>query len=75
MKYEDKVCVLGMGFIGLTLSATLAEAGFKVLGIDIIPEIISKLKKKQNYFYEPGLNEFINKYGGKNRGFTYQPTL
>lgn len=70
MKREDKICVLGMGFIGLTLSATLAEAGFNVLGIDVIPEVVSKLKKKQNYFFEPGLNEFLSKYGGKNLKFS-----
>lgn len=70
MNSKDKICVLGMGFIGLTLSATLAEAGFNVLGIDVIPEVISKLKKKQNYFFEPGLNEFVNKYGGRNLKFS-----
>jgi nucleotide sugar dehydrogenase len=70
MNNEDKVCVLGMGFIGLTLSATLAEAGFNVLGIDVIPEVVKKLKKKENHFFEPGLNEFISKYGGKNLNFS-----
>jgi UDP-N-acetyl-D-mannosaminuronic acid dehydrogenase len=59
-----------MGFIGLTLSATLAEAGFNVIGIDVVPEVISKLKKKENYFFEPGLNEYLSRYGGKNLRFS-----
>ncbi len=43
MKSNDRVCVLGMGFIGLTLAATLAEAGIEVLGVDVIPEVIDAL--------------------------------
>src|SRR4030065_223803 len=70
MKNNDKVCVLGMGFIGLTLAATLAEAGFEVLGLDVIPEVVADLKKKKCYFFEPGLEDMIKKYGGKNLKFS-----
>ncbi len=70
MKDNDKICVLGMGFIGLTLAATLADAGFKVLGVDVVPNVINILKKKKCYFFEPGLEELIKKYGGKNLRFS-----
>jgi len=70
MKNNDKVCVLGMGFIGLTLAATLAETGIEVLGVDIIPEVIDSLKRKECYFFEPGLKESVKKYGGKNLIFS-----
>lgn len=66
MKSNNKVCVLGMGFIGLTLAATLAEAGTEVLGVDISQDVIESLSKKKCYFYEPGLTESVKKYGGKN---------
>lgn len=69
MNSNDKVCVLGMGFIGLTLAATLAEAGANVLGIDVIPEVVDKLSKKECYFYEPGLKEALKKVVGKNLKF------
>lgn len=69
MSNDEKICVLGMGFIGLTLAATLAEAGFQVLGIDIVPEVIKSLKKKEFYFFEPGLSDLIKEYGGKNLQF------
>lgn len=74
MKSNDRVCVLGMGFIGLTLAATLAEAGVKVLGVDVIPEVIDTLNKKRCYFYEPGLKESLIKYGGRNLKFSLNIT-
>lgn len=69
MNKDDKICVLGMGFIGLTLATTLAEAGFNVLGVDVIPAVIDSLKKKECYFFEPGLNELVRKFGGKKLRF------
>ena len=31
---NQSVCVIGLGFVGLTLSAVMAQAGFKVHGIE-----------------------------------------
>lgn len=59
-----------MGFIGLTLAATLAEAGNKVFGVDVIPEVVDSLQSKKCYFFEPGLTEAVKKYGGKNLTFS-----
>jgi UDP-glucose 6-dehydrogenase len=70
MARNDKVCVLGMGFIGLTLAATLAEAGNDVFGVDVIPEVVDSLRAKKCYFFEPGLTESVKKYGGKNLTFS-----
>ncbi len=70
MERHDKICVLGMGFIGLTLASTLAEAGYRVVGVDVIPDVIDALKKKRCCFYEPGLEGLIKKHGGKNLRFS-----
>jgi UDP-N-acetyl-D-mannosaminuronic acid dehydrogenase len=67
---NEKVCVLGMGFIGLTLATTLAEAGVDVIGVDVVPEVIDTLNEKRCYFYEPGLTELVKKYGGRNLKFS-----
>jgi nucleotide sugar dehydrogenase len=67
---NDKICILGMGFIGLTLATTLAEAGFRVLGVDVIPDVIKILKKKRSYFYEPGLDNLIKRFSGKKLRFS-----
>lgn len=39
----DEVVILGMGFVGLTLAAVVAEAGHRVLGVDTNSETISNL--------------------------------
>jgi len=70
MGQNDKVCVLGMGFIGLTLAATLAEAGVEVLGVDVNQKVIDSLSEKKCYFYEPGLAKLLKKYGGQNLTFS-----
>lgn len=67
---KDRICVLGMGFIGLTLATTLAEAGFDVLGVDIVQDVVDSLQRKDCYFFEPGLNELVEKFGGKNLQFS-----
>ena len=58
---KQSVCIIGLGFVGLTLSAVMAQAGFKVHGIEKEKFILDKLKKKQSHFYEPNLDELLNK--------------
>ena len=58
---KHSVCVVGLGFVGLTLSAVMAQAGFKVHGIEREKFILDKLKKKQSHFYEPNLDELLKK--------------
>ena len=58
---KNSVCVIGLGFVGLTLAAIMSEVGFRVHGIEKKKFIIDKLKKKQSHFYEPKLNELLIK--------------
>ena len=44
-----KCCVVGIGYIGLPTAAILASNGFKVLGVDIDKEKITKLKRGEIY--------------------------
>jgi UDP-N-acetyl-D-mannosaminuronic acid dehydrogenase len=56
-----KICVIGLGYIGLPTSLLLASAGHEVLGVDINSKIIEKLKKNELPFIEPGLKELFQK--------------
>ena len=38
-----KIAFIGLGRVGLPLAATLADAGFSVVGIDINPETVSSV--------------------------------
>ena len=53
---DKKVCIMGLGYVGLTLAVTLAEIGFDVLGIEINEEILKKLNKGIPHFFEGGLD-------------------
>jgi len=56
-----KICVLGLGYIGLPTSLLLANAGNKVIGVDINYKIVDYLNKGELPFKEPGLFELFQK--------------
>ena len=43
------VAVIGLGYVGLPLAETFAAGGFTVVGFDIDPEKVKKLKTGQSY--------------------------
>ena len=56
-----KISVIGTGYLGVTHAAALSSLGFEVVGIDIDSEKISSLKKGVVPFFEPGLQELVEK--------------
>jgi len=60
LKFQ-KICVLGLGYIGLPTASTLANAGVKVLGVDVNPQVVTSLQNGQVHLYEPGLREVVEK--------------
>src|SRR5262245_11583758 len=48
-KKAARVGVVGLGYVGLPLAETFAWAGYPVLGFDIDPEKVAKLKRGQSY--------------------------
>lgn len=52
-----KLCVMGLGYIGLPTAVMFARHGVTVHGVDINSEVIDKLAKQQMVFSEPGLKE------------------
>ena len=60
---ESPVCVLGLGFVGLTLAAKLAESR-QVFGLVIDTEVRAKIKQGKAHFFEPGLDELVGKAVG-----------
>ena len=56
-----RICVVGVGYVGLVTSACLAEAGSNVVCVDKDSEKIAGLKKGVVPIYEPGLTEMLNR--------------
>ena len=60
MNYQ-KLCVLGLGYIGLPTAATFAVSGLRVLGVDINLDIVETLQKGLIHIHEPGLRELVTR--------------
>lgn len=56
-----QITVIGTGYVGLVQSVGLATLGYKVVGIDIDSEKITKLTRGQSPIYEPGLEPLLKK--------------
>ena len=56
----DKVCVLGLGYIGLPISSILATHDTRVVGMDINPQIIQTLQQGALHIHEPGLHALVS---------------
>src|ERR1700720_123078 len=44
-----RIAVVGLGYVGLPLAETFAWGGYPVLGFDIDPDKVAKLKKGESY--------------------------
>lgn len=44
-----KVCVVGLGYVGLPLAVAFSQAGFKVLGFDMQQKRVDSVNKGQSY--------------------------
>jgi len=55
-----KICIIGLGYIGLPTAAMFATHGHKVLGVDVNKKVIDALNKGKIIIEEPNLEETVN---------------
>ena len=55
----SKICVLGLGYIGLPTASAFARSGIRVTGVDNNPKIVESLQKGVLHIKEPGLDAFV----------------
>lgn len=58
---DRNVCIVGLGYVGLTLAVAMADVGFHVLGVEIRDDVLANLKQGKSHFFEPGLDEQLRK--------------
>lgn len=56
-----KVCVIGLGYIGLPTAALLCSRGFDVVGVDINKEAVEIINQGKIHIVEPSLDMFVSK--------------
>lgn len=63
---SKEIVVVGVGYVGLTLSIVLSSSGFRVYGFDKNKRVISLLKNGKIPFYEKGLKKHLDFNNNKN---------
>lgn len=55
----EKICVVGLGYIGLPTAALLANRGYKVHGVDVVPSTVETINQGKIHIVEPALDTFV----------------
>ena len=55
----SKVCVVGLGYIGLPTAAVIARSGASVLGIDISPNVVETINAGRIHIEEANLESLV----------------
>ena len=58
MKFK-KICVIGLGYIGLPTASTFATHGIEVLGVDVNQRVVHTLRNGVIHIHEPGLRTLV----------------
>jgi len=56
----DKVCVVGLGYIGLPTAAVFASRKFQVLGLDVNQDAVDTINRGEIHIVEPDLDMVVN---------------
>ncbi|WP_326998680.1 UDP-glucose dehydrogenase family protein [Cohnella kolymensis] len=56
-----RLAVIGAGYVGMTTAACFAEAGHQVVCVDADTDRVNRLRSGDIPFYEPGLQELVEK--------------
>ncbi len=56
---KGKVCIMGLGYIGLPTASVLASSGFQVLGVDCKQTLVDTINRGLVHIHEPGLHTLV----------------
>lgn len=59
MNDVNRICVLGLGYIGLPTASLLATKGYEVRGVDISTEVVNTINLGDAHFSEPELDILV----------------
>jgi len=54
-----KICVMGLGYIGLPTAGLLASKGFEVYGVDVNPAVVETINAGRIHIHEPDLEGLV----------------
>lgn len=56
---DKKICVMGLGYIGLPTAALLANRGYQIHGVDVVQSTVDTINRGQIHIVEPDLDTFV----------------
>lgn len=62
-----KICVVGLGYIGLPTAAMLASRGHEVVGFDVSERVVGSVNAGEAHFHEPDLQMLLSAAVGTGR--------
>ena len=70
--HKQKVCVVGLGYIGLPTAALLATNGYEVVGVDVSQHAVETINKGEIHIVEPDLDAFVRAavFSGRLKAYT-----
>ena len=54
-----KICVVGLGYIGLPTAALLANRGYQIHGVDVVQSTVDTINQGNIHIIEPDLDTFV----------------
>ncbi|PGH45679.1 UDP-glucose 6-dehydrogenase [Micromonospora sp. WMMA1996] len=60
-----RIGIVGLGYVGVTLAAALADKGYRVHGVDAQPRVRQALRAGRPHLYEPGVEEVFARHVGR----------
>lgn len=71
---DHHVCIVGLGYVGLTLAVAMADAGFRVHGVETSDMVLTQLRAGHAHFSEAGLDAKLAEQIGRGR-FTFSASV
>ena len=59
MELQKRVCVIGLGYIGLPTAALLASNGYEVVGMDVSAHAVEIINQGKIHIVEPDLDAYV----------------
>lgn len=56
---QKKICIIGLGYIGLPTASLLATKGYQVHGVDVQQDVVDNLNKGEIHIVEPDLDVLV----------------
>ncbi|MBT4951595.1 MAG: UDP-glucose/GDP-mannose dehydrogenase family protein, partial [Pelagibacteraceae bacterium] len=70
-----KLAIIGTGYVGLITGACFAEFGYQTVCVDKDLNRVNELNKSKCPFYEPGIEDLLDKHLNKTKLLTFSNSL